>query len=395
MITDHVPFPPNKGTYIRNYNLLKQITTEHEVWLAALSKSDTVQEGRSHLLEFCAGVEITKGKQFRALDRPLSALKYFIRGIPIELRHNHSSDFIEKLQWLVSSIDFDVIDIVDSHMGLYLDALPYELHQKTVLTFIDVVFNKFERISRLEPRLRRRLRLQLYSRMMRRWEPLYAERFARCITVSESDRRLLLSFNSRLEIDLAPNGIDTKQYQPLPYSNGKPALLFIGSMKYRPNIDGAVYFCQDVYPQIKAEIPDIELWITGHRPTQEVRDLARDDIHITGYVDDVRPYYERSTVSIIPLRAGGGTRLKILESMALGKPVVSTSIGCEGLDVVDGEHLFIADTSEQFAEKTLRLIKDKELRKKMIEKARNLVVNQYDWEVIAQRLIRTYTEVAK
>lgn len=394
MITDHVPFPPNKGTSIRNYNLIKRISTEHEVWIAALSKSDSDREGQTRLLEFCTGVEITKKNQSRALDRPLLALKYFIRGMPIELRHYQSSKFIEKIQHLVSRVDFDVIDIVDSHMGLYLDALPLKLQQKTVLTLIDVVFSKFERISLLEPKLRRRLRLWLYSRMMRRWEPNYAERFARCIAVSESDRRLLLSVNPRLTIDVAPNGIDTNQFQPLPYSNSKPALLFIGSMEYRPNIDGALYFCQDVYPQIKAEIPDIELWITGHRPTQEVRDLARDDIHVTGSVDDVRPYYERSSVSIVPLRAGGGTRLKILESMALGKPVVSTSIGCEGLDVVDGEHLFIADTSEQFAEKTLLLIKHEDLRKRMIEKAWNLVVKLYDWDVIAQRLIQTYTEVA-
>jgi glycosyltransferase involved in cell wall biosynthesis len=291
-------------------------------------------------------------------------------------------------------VAFDVVDIVDSHMGLYLEALPPELRRRSVLTFIDVVSRKYDRIARVEPKRLRKWRSWIYSRMMRSWEPSYAGRFARCIAVSESDRHLLLSSNPHLQVDVVPNGIDTTEFQPLPYTKAKPALLFVGNMGYRPNIDAMVFFCSEVYPYLEGQTPGLELWITGLHPPQEVQALARDGVHVTGTVDDVRPFYERSTVCIVPLRAGGGTRLKILEAMALGRPVVSTSIGCEGLEVVDGQHLFIADTAEAFADRTLRLLSDSELRQRIIEQARELAVAHYDWDVITRHLMQTYTAAA-
>lgn len=395
MITDHIPYPPSSGTSIRNYNLLSRIAEEHDVWMVAFAKSEEDRDGVAYMLKFCKGVETVEARRSGALERPLEAFRYLFLGRPIELRHYQSQELIEKIQCLTSKIDFDVIDIIDSYMGLYLEALRPELRRRTVLTFIDVVFSTYDRISRLEPELPRKLRTWLYSRMMRRWEPYYVERFARCITVSEADRRLLLSSNPGLEIDVVPNGIDTKQYKPLPLSGGGPALLFVGNMEYRPNIDAMLYFCKDVFPRIRAVNPGVTLWITGLNPSQEIQDLADDGIYVTGSVDDVRSFYEQCTVCVVPLRAGGGTRLKILEAMALGRPVVSTSIGCEGLGVVDGEHLFIADTPEQFAEKTLRLLDDHDLRQYIIGQARSLVVKHYDWDVIAQQLLKTYVRVAQ
>ena len=394
MITYHMPYPPSSGTSIRNYHLLKNIAGEHEVWIAAFVKADEADDSVAHMLEFCKGVEFVESNQSRALDRPWEALKFLVRGRPIELRHYQSQELIKKIQRLTSTIDFDIVDIVDSHMGLYLEVLPSELRRKTVLTFIDVVYSKFDQISRLEPKLLRKLRTRVYSEMMRTWEPRNAERFGRCITVSESDRQLILSSNPGLEIDVIPNGIDTKQNQILPPSQNRPTLIYVGNMAYYPNIDAMLYFCRDVYPNIKKRVPDIELWITGINPPQEIQDLAREDIHVTGSVDDLLPYYERSTVCVVPLRAGGGTRLKILEAMALGRPVVSTSVGCEGLEVVDGEHLFIADTPEQFVEKTLSLLEDGILRQHFVAKARELVVKVYDWDVIAHQLLQTYIQVS-
>jgi glycosyltransferase involved in cell wall biosynthesis len=137
------------------------------------------------------------------------------------------------------------------------------------------------------------------------------------------------------------------------------------------------------------------MWIVGTNPTPEVTQLDGDGVHVTGRVDDVVPYYSRSTACVVPLRAGGGTRLKILEAMALGRPVVSTSLGCEGLEVVDGEHLFIADSPEQIADKVVRLLADQALRERIASNARQLVVARYDWDVIADSLMRTYAAVAQ
>jgi glycosyltransferase involved in cell wall biosynthesis len=164
-------------------------------------------------------------------------------------------------------------------------------------------------------------------------------------------------------------------------------------MGYEPNDDAAQYFCRDILPVIRRTVPAVELWIVGRDPSSAVRALASDTVHVTGRVDDVVPYYQRSAVAIVPLRAGGGTRLKILEAMALGRPVVTTSIGCEGLDVRDNDHVVTADTAESFAARTVQLLNSAELRQAIAARARELVVTQYDWDAIAGQLLRLYEEV--
>jgi polysaccharide biosynthesis protein PslH len=394
MITDHLPYPPFSGTPLRNYNLLRRIAREHEVWLASFVRSQEEVAGIPHIMEFSQDVQTVEWQEVRAVDHPIEGIQYLLKGIPPDLRLYQNEEMIHKVQALVRRTHFDVIEIVDSFMGRYLEILPMELHDRTVLTFIDVVFSKYERISRFEPKLARKLRTWFYSRTMRGWEPYYAERFGHCIAVSESDRRLLHSLNPRLKIDVIPNGVDASLNRPLPEISASPALIFVGNMGYRPNIDAMTYFLQEIFPLIRQEISDLEMWIVGIHPSQEIRKLEGNCVHVTGCVDDVRPLYSRSAVSVVPLRAGGGTRLKILESMALGRAVVSTSIGCEGLEVVDGKHLFIADTPDQFARKTITLLKDGGLRQRIIAQARELVENRYDWEVITQSLLHLYSELA-
>ena len=230
---------------------------------------------------------------------------------------------------------------------------------------------------------------------MQHWEPGYAQRFDRVTTVSEADRKLLHPGKSALRVDVIPNGVDTELFQPLPHLICSPALLFIGNLSYAPCVDAVLYFCREILPLIRRAIGAVDLWVVGRTPTPEVMQLNGDGLHVTGSVDDVVPYYARSAVSVVPLRAGGGTRLKILESMALGRPVVSTSIGSEGLDVVDGEHLLTGDSPEQFAEKTIRLLLDRTLYEKIVANGRQLVVNHYAWDEIAKRLMRLYEELVE
>jgi len=187
-----------------------------------------------------------------------------------------------------------------------------------------------------------------------------------------------------------PNGVDIQKYQPLPAENASPVLLFIGNMGYPPCVDAVLYFCREIFPRIRSVLSAAELWIVGRDPRPEVLQLNGDGVHVTGRVDDVIPYYQQSAVCVVPLRAGGGTRLKILEAMALGRPVVSTTIGCEGLDVVDGEHLLIADNPKQFAEKTVRLLTDRQLYQHISTNGRQLVEARYDWDKIAGRLMEVY-----
>lgn len=288
---------------------------------------------------------------------------------------------------------FDIVQI-ESRMGLYLEVLPDDGGRKSIQMFQNFTFQQDSRISRIEQRWTRRTRSLLNSMAMRRWEPRYAERFDRCTTVSEIDRHLLLAANPRLQVEVIPNGVDIHQYKPQPPAISSPTLLFIGNMEYPPCVDAVLHFTRDILPLIQREIDGVEFWIVGRNPRKEVLQLDAACVHVTGRVEDVVPYYRQCSVCVVPLRAGGGTRLKILEAMALGRPVVSTTIGCEGLDVTDGVHLSIADDPNHFARATLRLLTDPQLYQHIATNGRLLVETVYNWDQIAERLMEVYAELA-
>jgi sugar transferase (PEP-CTERM/EpsH1 system associated) len=393
IIADYLPYPLIGGDRIRIYNLLRRIASRHEVSLAAFLEKPGDDEGVAHLQQFCASVETASFQRRSRLVRVPGLLRYALAGKPPELKLLHSEELGGKIRQLVSTMDFDIVQIEHARMGLYLETLPQNRSCKSILMFHNFTLQQYRQIFHIERRLDRKIRALLNSVAMGQWEPRYAERFDRCTTVSEADQRLLKRANPRLRVDVIPNGVDIQKYQPLPAENASSALLFIGNMGYPPCVDAVLYFCREIFPHIRRKIGAAELWIVGRDPRSEVLQFNGDRVHVTGRVDDVIPYYRQSAACVVPLRAGGGTRLKILEAMALGRPVVSTTIGCEGLEVVDGEHLLIADSPDQFAEKTVRLLTDRQLYQHISTNGRQLVETRYDWDKIAGRLMEVYAEI--
>jgi len=345
--------------------------------------------------EFCCGVEVAVRRLRRPLAHVPGLFRYAVAGKPLELKFEHCEELAHRIRDLAHAVDFDIVQIEHSSTALYLETLPPSSHRKHILDFHNVVFDQLDRLFRIERRPVTKARVAIHRAMMRRWEPHYAERFDRCIAVSDVDRQLLIRANPRLQVDVVPNGVDSQIYRPLGDGNTSPDLLFIGTMSYSPCADAAVYFCREVLPRIWRAMDNVELWIVGRDPPPEVMRLSGDRVHVTGRVADVVPYYARTKVCVVPLRAGGGTRLKILEAMALGRPVVSTTMGCEGLDVVNGRHILIADSPETLAEMTLRLLTDRALCRRLTTNARELVVTHYDWDLIANRLMQIYDDITK
>ncbi len=393
IITDCVPYPLISGDRIRLYNLLLRIADKHEVSLATFFDPQKDMEGLQRIQEICNRVEIAERRPGRKLAYLPGMIKYGVHGKPLELAVYHSSDLIHGIQRLVSLVDFDIVQIEHSHMALYLEAIPSNLWPRSIWTFHNVEFVRFDRFFQIERSLVKKTRAWLFSRMMRQWEPRYAERFGRCVAMSEVDKQYLTAANPRLRTKVITNGVDTRSFQPLPLPANSNSLIFVGSMRYAPCIDAVQFFCGEVLPRIRSVVGEVDFWIVGKDPAPEVMKLEGNGVHVTGMVSDVVPYYDRSAVCVVPLRAGGGTRLKILEAMGLGRPVVSTTIGCEGLDIVDGKHLLIADSPEQFALQTVRLLKDRELYDRMATDARQLVAARYDWDVIADELMDLYQEL--
>lgn len=275
-------------------------------------------------------------------------------------------------------------------MGLWLDILPKNLSVKSVLDFQDVGFRKYDRIYRLEKKKTRRLRTWLHSCILKKWEPVFAERFDLCLAMSDTDKGALLKANPNLHIETLPNGIELNDYHVLPFINPLPTLVFVGNMDYLPNVDAVLFFVERIFPHIRREIPNVEFYIVGIDPRPVIRNLAGNGIFVTGRVPEVKPYYERSWVSIVPLRAGTGIRNKILEAMALGRPTVSTTIGCEGLFVTHGVDIMIGDDPQEFSAYVIRMLRDDELRSRIILNGRKNVENNYNWDSLADRAVSYY-----
>ena len=391
MITNTLPYPPIAGHPIRNLNLLKRIAQKNEVWLLALVDEDQLPVDLGPLQDICQEVILIPFGEFSALARPLQAIQFLLQGTPPEIRLYETKGMIDALRDLTHRVEFDIIQFEDSYMAHYQEYLPAGWQGKRILTFIDIAYRQYDRIYRIETKILRKLRLWLYSRMMYNWEPQYAGNFDLSVTMSDIDRDLLLSRNSSLNITTIPNGVDTHEFQPLPMPvDGSNNLVYVGNMSYRPNADAVTYFCEEILPLIHQKIPNVQFWIVGNQPLPEVYDLQNEFVHVTGRVEDVQPFYQQSSVCVIPLRAGSGTRLKILEAMALGRPIVSTSVGAEGIDITDGDNILIGDDPQTFASHIVDLLQNQAAWQRIATQARQFAVDNYDWDSITDKLLKTF-----
>jgi glycosyltransferase involved in cell wall biosynthesis len=215
------------------------------------------------------------------------------------------------------------------------------------------------------------------------------------VAVSEADKAALQRLVPGLNVTVVPNAVDVEYYtsadirpSPLP----PRSLIFTGKMDFRPNVDAVLWFCQEVLPLVRREMTDVSFYIVGQSPHRRVLRLADDPaVTVTGYVDDVRPYITGASVYVVPLRIGGGTRLKVLEAMAMSKPIVSTSLGCEGFEgLAPGRELSVADTPEEFAQQVIELLYDAPRRERLGQAAHRFVEERYDWRLIVPKLERAY-----
>jgi glycosyltransferase involved in cell wall biosynthesis len=253
----------------------------------------------------------------------------------------------------------------------------------SVLFQHNVESSLWQRMAATERHPVKRLSFKIESAKMARYERVTVRKFHHVIAVSEHDRQQMLQMDPSCEITVVPTGVDTKKFAVAPPSDIRPPrIVFTGSMDWEPNIDAMEYFCEQIWPRVRAAYADAIFQIVGRNPHPKVQKLASDSVHVTGTVPSVADYLREASVVIVPLRIGGGTRLKIFEAMAMGKALISTSIGAEGLDVQSGRDLLLADDATAFADAILLLLRDAGLRRKY-EQAAVQLASQYDWARIA------------
>jgi glycosyltransferase involved in cell wall biosynthesis len=382
-VTFGLPYPPDSGVRLRDFHLIREASRSARILLFSLIPPGSADDA-GELREFCDSVETW------AMPSGLPPLRSLLR-IPAGAWRNLFPAAAERIRAIALAERPDVVQIEHSLLAGYLDALPREIGCRSVLSLHNVAFEQYRRMAGLRGGVTDRIGYWLKSWIMRRTEMHYIPRFDLCLTVSSAESDLLARCLPGSRSVVIENGVDCTGLQPIPAESGSN-VLFAGVMDYPPNADGAIFFCRSVLPLIRSFVPDVQVTIAGHSPPSPVKALADDEAtRVTGRVDDIRPYYGRASVTIAPLRAGGGTRLKILESMALGRPVVSTSIGCEGLEVRNDVHLLIADGAEHFAECVTRLLQDPALRERIAQEARHRVVQRYDWKAIGNRLVAAWS----
>jgi glycosyltransferase involved in cell wall biosynthesis len=238
----------------------------------------------------------------------------------------------------------------------------------------------WKRLSDVERVLWRRALLEVEWKKMRRYEARACEEADLTLAVSDADRELLETCAPPATIRTIPTGVDIEYFHPAGCEETPASLVFTGAMDWYPNEDAMLHFIEAILPAIRRSIPEVSLSVVGRNPSERLRSVAaRAGVHVTGTVEDVRPHVARAAVCIVPLRVGGGSRLKIFEALAMGKAVVSTTIGAEGLPVVPGQHLLLAGDAENFAQTVTSLLRDPERRQHLACAGRRLVEERYSW----------------
>lgn len=383
-----VPYPAVDGGRIRVLNLLKQLVNQGDnLTFVALKTKNSDFEGIEYLRNLGIDAHLVES------DSSKSGLLYhaFFHRKPFTVAKYCSSDFTRKLQKLIQKKNFDIVHFEMLHGGQYLDDLPNKIPTLLSLQNIDSVIWR-----RLAEYSKSRIQKKLYRQQARtfsRYEKNMYPKFNTVACVSEIDADIVSQICPQANIDIVSNGVDIQLYEPKYGQEKENILVFTGSMDWLPNEDAALYFNQKVFPLIKQNIKDAKFYIVGSNPTDNVLELGRkEDVIVTGEVEDIKPYIAQATVYVVPLRIGGGTRLKILEALAMGKAVVSTSVGAEGLNLSDGKNIFKVDKTENFAEITTKLMKNQNLRKQIGMAGRKFVEEEYSWSKIGKKLKEVYKQ---
>jgi len=388
-------YPPKGGALQRNYNLIREVSRKYELHFLGFDQADTRPEDVTPrecvdaLSHFCASVDwvpLASGGFGRT--RSALALKGLMSGEPYDFLWLRSPEMKSKIESTVRNVMPDVVHFDALGLAQYL---PLIGSAATVLTHHDVESAKIRlrALKTSNPLLRAYFNFE--ADKLAAFERKWCLQFGVNAVVSDEEGRELLIACPGVRVRVVPNGVDTKYFAPRPDpSNCK--ILFCGSMDMHPNQEAIRYFLDKVWPRLLTQCPDAELCVVGRRPPDWLRQVGETDrrVTITGFVDDVRPYFQKASLCICPILSGGGTRLKILDSLAMGVPVVATKFAASGLLLEHDKHLLLADTEEQFAEHTRRLLEDPSLRSRLVSAGAERVDQLYSWTVVGQSLLDCY-----
>jgi glycosyltransferase involved in cell wall biosynthesis len=411
-LCSYPPYPADFGGARRIFNLMEQARRAgHQVYLLGFASGDAGRDAAARAVLADMGVEVELLVDPAAMPAALGGadpaavarkrrgqLRSLFSTRPYQYYANYSPLMQAALLRAVATFRPDVIQAEASQMGYY--QMPPGV--PAVIDLHNVEYEILGRAARAGAAPVRRMYNWSEYIKFRRAEPRIWRRFAGLLVTSDRDGALVRQDWPDAPVTVVPNGVDTAFFHPpapgdLPADGLAPQVVFTGMMAYYPNHDAALYCAEAIWPLVRAARPDATWLIVGAEPPPEVRALATPDsaITVTGRVDDVRPYIWASRTSIVPLRMGGGTRLKIVEALAMGQAVISTTVGCEGIAVTAGRDLLLADTPAAFAAAIVDLLADPARVAALGTAGRRLAEAQYSWAVVARPLLKAWEDVKR
>jgi len=389
-ISHRIPYPPNKGDKIRSFHFLKHLGQKHDVYLASLVDDPEDKKDLANLSS------IVKMHLFELIHPKLKKLLSGVAVLkkkPFSIPYFYSYRLQKKIDAIIERINFDILFFFSSPTAEYVFR---SKHYKRILgrkrTLIDLIDVDSQKWLSYAQSCQGAMRWVYFreAKYLKMYEIKIAQEFDRLFLVSDKEKSIFLNNYPAENISVVPNGVDLDFFTPhytSPNNSSAPELLFTGVMNYWPNIDAVEWFVKNILPLVKKEFPDVVFYIVGNRPPQRIRNLSNQNgVCVTGYVKDVRENLARADISVIPLRIAQGIQNKVLESMAMAKPVVCTSKALAGIQADVGSEVIVADTEKEFADSVIRLLKDAIQRKMIGVSARKCVEAKYSWDKTFEQL---------
>ena len=380
-------FPHSRivGGPIIVYNRIKYLSAGHEIHLLSFIKEEQ-KKYIPTVKKFCKRLEVVSYPAKRGIFRNI--FDFFFSPRPNYMLQEYSKELEKKVAEMVSAENYDVVISEFTMMAQYLYKNKFfPKTTKKVMSVHECYTVARLKIMKKKPFSWEGLKAFLYYLRLRPYEfKMYADADL-VLTLTPEGKEELLHYNPDLPVKVVPHGVDVDYFNPYARNPEKNAIMFLGNFGHMPNVDAVIYFYYDILPLLREKIPDIKFYIVGQKPPAEIRKMAeKDKVIVTGFVESVKPYFDKSMISVIPVRLGGGFRGKSLEAMASGVPVVSTSLGVEGVEGKNGEHFLLAETPHEFADKIHLLLTDEELHQKLSKNGRKLMIEKYSWQVGVKKL---------
>lgn len=384
LLAQTLPFPPDGGVHIRIYNVLKLLSVDYDVTLLCFTRRaereapESVAAGIAGLEEYATVEAYPIPQEYSRIRYVWDHLRSLFTGKAYVWYAYQSADFARAIQQARDTKSFDLVQLDSLDLAAYLPALAM---YPVVCVHHNVESALLQQRALKEPNRLKRWYIARQARQMAELERVWCARVALNVAVSDADRDDLQRRAPIARFATVPNGVDLETFYPKPGS--QEGIVSTGGLNWFPNADALEFFCDEILPRIRAEMPCASVrWVGRSNDNAAARLWAESQVELTGHVADIRPYVHEAGCFVVPLRVGGGTRLKILDAWAMGKAVVSTSVGCSGLDAVDGQNILIRDHPADFASAVTAVLRNPELRLRLGEAGRRTVEQTYSWTVI-------------